>query len=39
MQLFMLFQGYFEAMEFTQQELDSRQIYGHIFHGSIQTDL
>ena len=31
--LFMPFHGYCDAMAFTQQELDSRQIYGHIFHG------
>ena len=33
MQLFMPFQGYFEAMEFTQQERNNRQILSHIFFG------
>ena len=37
MELFMPFQGYHEAMAFTQPELDNRQILSHIFHG-LSTD-
>ena len=37
MQLFMPSQGYFEAMEFTPQELGNPQILSHIFHG-LSTD-
>ena len=33
LQLFMPFQGFFEAMAFTQQELDNPQILNHIFFG------
>ena len=33
MQLFMPFQGYAAAMEFTQQEWNNPQILTHIFHG------
>ena len=37
MQLFMSVQDYVDAMEFTQQEWDNRQILSHIFHG-LSTD-
>ena len=37
MQLFVSFQDYVEAMEFTQQEWDNPQILNHIFHG-LSTD-
>ncbi len=33
MQIFMPFQGYVQAMGFTQSELDNPQILSHIFHG------
>jgi len=33
MQLFMPIQGYIQAMDFTQEEWDNRQILNHIFHG------
>ena len=33
MQLFLPFQDYFNAMEFTPQELSNPQILSHIFHG------
>ena len=38
MQLFMPGQDYVDAMEFTQQEWDNRQILSHIFHG-LSTDV
>ena len=37
MQLFIPFQGYAVAMDFTQQEWDNPQILNHIFHG-LSTD-
>lgn len=37
MQLFMPFQGYAEAMDFSQQEWDNPQILTHVFHG-LSTD-
>ena len=37
MWLFMSYQDYANAMEFTQQERDNHQILGHIFHG-LSTD-
>ena len=39
MQLFMPFQDYFEAMEFTRKELDNPQILDHIFFGHAADEL
>lgn len=39
MRFFMPFQDYFQAMAFTQQELDSRQLLPHIFHGLTADEL